>query len=144
MLSPPARTTRRALCPSKEIQWVFRMANLPCRNQVSLPARSIDHDPATNAPGPGLNTPRQESGRRKRMPHTEDCSIRTRSGLEEVTELRLSMSDTRRRDFTENAEIGQWQFLQDAIDSAPIPELGSPGRGSFSPRRARCPSRVRP
>lgn len=61
------------------------------------------------------------------MPHAEDCSIRTRSGLEEVTGLRLSLSDTWRRDFTENPEIGQWQFLQDAIDSAPIPELGSPG-----------------
>jgi hypothetical protein len=48
------------------------------------------------------------------MPHTEDCSIRTRSGLEEVTGLRLSLSDTRRGDFTENPEIGQWQFLPDA------------------------------
>jgi hypothetical protein len=94
---------------------------------LALPAWSIGHDPATHAPGPGLNTPRQESGRRKRMPHTEDCSIRTRSCLEEVTGLRLSLSDTRRRDFTENAEIGQWQFLQDAIVSVSTPELGSPG-----------------
>ncbi|MGZ3415163.1 MAG: hypothetical protein ACXWNX_16750, partial [Isosphaeraceae bacterium] len=63
---------------------------------------------------------------------------------EKVTGLRLSLSDTWRRDFTENPEIGQWQFLQDAIDSAPIPELGSPGRGSSSLRSERCLSRDRP
>ena len=66
------------------------------------------------------------------MPHAEDCSIRTRSGLEEVTGLRSSPSDTWRRDFRENPEAGQWNFLRMPSTSAPIPELGSPSRQFFS------------
>ena len=44
--NPPARTTRRAFRPSKALQRVFRMANLPCRDLAAagLP-RSVDDDP---------------------------------------------------------------------------------------------------
>src|SRR5262249_43344131 len=71
--NPPARTTRRALRPRVEIQRVFRMANLPCRDLDGLPR--FHRGPGRSRPTrstvkPGLNTPRQEldGGREYRVP----------------------------------------------------------------------------
>ena len=78
-----------------------------------LPAGSIDHDPASTR----TRTRAQHSETRKwtAEKNTADRSIdsiKTRSGFEEVTRPRRSLSAARRANFTENPEIGQWQFLQ--------------------------------